>query len=349
MEPKALSWSSPLIIWLLTGCILVFAMVVVGGITRLTGSGLSITEWNVIMCALPPLQESEWQLAFEKYQASPQFQQQNFHFVLDDFKQIFWWEYIHRLLGRVIGLVVLIPFCWFLIKKQISGALTYRLLFIFFLGGFQGFLGWYMVKSGLVDDPRVSHYRLAAHLLTALATFGFIYHTVLGLLFPIKKLTTGALPGIYRLSLFLFIILTLQLTYGAFVAGLKAGLVYNTFPKMGDEWVAASVGMAFEKDGLVSLLDNLASVQFIHRTLAYALVVEYLVLLFNLSRLKVVRPEVKAAIHLTGFVLIVQFLLGVFTLLYRVPVAWGVIHQAGAFLLLTAMLYQLFIIRHSRN
>ncbi len=332
------TWSSPVVIWLLTGCLLVFAMVAVGGITRLTGSGLSITEWNVIMGAIPPMTETDWQVAFEKYQDSPQFQQQNFHFSLPDFKKIFWWEYIHRLIGRLTGIVFIIPFCWFLLQKQLDGKLLLRLLFIFALGGFQGFIGWYMVSSGLVDNPRVSHYRLATHLLTAFTTFGFIFWTTLGLLYPVKKENGLSKAGIYRVSLFLFALVLLQITFGAFVAGLKAGMVYNTFPKMGDEWMAASVGMAWENDGWKSLVENLASIQFVHRSLAWMLVLVYGLLLILCRREKKISVEEMKSLRLTGWALLLQFVLGVFTLLYQVPMWLGVLHQSVAFMLFASVL-----------
>jgi len=337
--------------WLTTGCILVFAMVVIGGITRLTGSGLSITEWNVIMGAIPPLNDSEWQVAFAKYQASPQYQKQNHHFELPDFKSIFWWEYIHRLAGRIIGIVFIVPFAWFLLKKRINILLIPRLFLIFFLGGLQGFIGWYMVKSGLVDNPRVSHYRLALHLITAFATFGLIFRTILELIYPRRIKSPWITDKIYSASCWLFALVILQIIYGAFVAGLKAGLVYNTFPKMGDEWIASSVVVAFENDGLKSLTENLASIQFIHRCIAYVIVIVYGIILYRILKLPVVDVSGERGIfsvYLTGTVLLIQLLLGIFTLLYHVPVVLGVLHQAGAFLLFSAVLFQLRLLRYRR-
>ena len=169
------SSNKKIIFWLYSGCILVFAMVVIGGITRLTGSGLSITEWKVITGTLPPLNETDWQLEFAQYQLSPQFQKINSDFNIEDFKQIYFWEYFHRLIGRMIGIVFIIPFLYFYFKKQIDKKLLPKLIIIFLLGAWQGFLGWYMVKSGLQNNPFVSHYRLAIHLVNAFLTFGYIF------------------------------------------------------------------------------------------------------------------------------------------------------------------------------
>ncbi len=348
MKNSGASYSGPLVIWLFTGCFLVFGMVVVGGITRLTGSGLSITEWNVIMGALPPMHEADWQEVFEKYQASPQFQKLNYHFNLADFKKIFWWEYIHRLIGRIIGIVFIVPFSWFYLKGQISKKLLPRLLFIFALGGLQGFIGWYMVKSGLVNNPHVSHYRLAIHLITAFATFGFILWTALDLIYPKSENTGMKGTGIYKTAVILFGMVCLQIIYGAFVAGLKAGMLYGTFPKMGDEWMASSVSIAFENDGILSLFENPASVQFIHRCVAWSLVIVYGLLLLLVNKNKSVFKSYSRqviALNGTGAVLVLQFLLGMFTLLYQVPVALGVLHQAGAFFLFAAVLLLLHALR----
>lgn len=334
----------PIVIWLFSGCFLVFAMVVVGGITRLTGSGLSITEWNVIMGAVPPLTQHDWQIAFEKYQSSPQFLRQNFNFELHDFKNIFWWEFIHRLLGRLIGIVFLVPFLWFLLKKQLEKRLIFRLLFIFALGGLQGFFGWYMVKSGLVDNPRVSHYRLATHLIAAFATFGFIFTTALDLLFP-EKYNGGKLSiKINQLVKCFFALVVFQILYGAFVAGLKAGNIYNTFPLMGDEWIASSVRIAYKNDGLISFFENLASIQFIHRWLAVLLVIFFggiIYLAKQKKEKKYLNSQQLFALNMTAVVLAYQFILGVFTLIYKVPIVLGVLHQMGAFFLFTAVLYLL--------
>lgn len=240
--------SNPAIVyWLYLGCFLVFAMVVVGGITRLTGSGLSITEWNVVTGTIPPVSEEGWLIEFEKYQHTPQFQLINSHFGVEDFKRIYWWEYIHRLLGRLIGLVFIIPFIYFVMKKQIDKQLMPKLLFMFLLGAWQGFLGWYMVKSGLLNKPFVSHYRLAIHLANAFITFGYIFWVAQGLKYGTSLSLILNNKRITRLAISVLVLLFIQIIYGAFVAGLHAGHIYNTWPKMGDDWIADSVFAAFER------------------------------------------------------------------------------------------------------
>ncbi|HMT27831.1 MAG TPA: COX15/CtaA family protein, partial [Bacteroidia bacterium] len=229
---------SSIILWLFTGCFLIFGMVVVGGITRLTGSGLSITKWDVVTGSIPPLNEESWNKEFLHYQETPQFKHINSHFGIEDFKQIYWWEYIHRLLGRVIGLVFLIPFLWFLFTKQLNRELIVKSLILFAMGGLQGFIGWYMVSSGLVDVPSVSHFRLALHLITAFATFGLTFWFAFELINTVKITLTGWHKTLYNLVRIIFTFTILQILYGAFVAGMKAGYIYNTWPLMGDKLIA---------------------------------------------------------------------------------------------------------------
>ncbi len=334
-----------IIAWLFTGCALIFLMVIVGGITRLTGSGLSITQWKIVTGTFPPLNDEQWQQEFFHYQQSPQYRLINAHFTIDDFKSIYWWEYIHRLIGRIIGLVFIFPFILFVNKKWIDRKLLYKLLFIFFLGGLQGFLGWYMVASGLVNNPHVSHFRLAAHLFTAFLTFAYTFWVALDLIhLKDKSITPKTIKQnkAWRISTAILLVLTLQIIYGAFVAGLKAGHIYNTWPKMGDEWVAESVTFAFEKDGIQSLFNNLATVQFVHRSIAIVLflMVAYLWVKSSANAWllsKAQRSSINTALGVVAF----QFLLGVFTLLFNVPIWLGVLHQAGAFVLLGAVVYQI--------
>ncbi|MBI2967279.1 MAG: COX15/CtaA family protein [Bacteroidetes bacterium] len=343
--------------WLLSGLILVFAMVVVGGITRLTHSGLSITEWDVIMGAIPPLSENEWAELFEKYQQSPEYEKVNFSFTLPDFKEIFWWEYVHRLLGRIIGIVFIIPFIWFIGTKKLSGRLLWQVIGIFLLGAFQGLLGWLMVESGLVDIPRVSHYRLAAHLVTAMATMGYILWVAMEVSssksqvpspksqipspkFQVPKYITSHLLYIKRLTFFLFCITILQIIYGVFVAGLRAGLIYNTFPMMGDEWISSWVIEGFRHRGFVSLFENLATVQFIHRWLAF--VVFFLVAWQFLLSVKI--PPLKKGALFLLIAVSLQLLLGVLALLFAVPLWIGVAHQAVAMLIFCSIIYHFFIL-----
>ncbi len=323
-------------------------MVIVGGITRLTGSGLSITEWKVVTGTIPPLNDVQWNEAFDKYKQIPQFKLVNSDFTLSDFKFIYFWEYIHRLIGRLLGLVFIIPFLYFFFKKQIDKALLPKLIVMFLLGAWQGFLGWYMVKSGLVENIHVSHLRLAIHLINAFFTFGYIFWVTFGLLFPPIKFSNLEQRKLNRWSLVLLITVTIQIIYGAFVAGTKAGYVYNTFPKMGDEWMASSVSFALQKDGVSSLINNLASVQFLHRWLAMV-VMGLIFYIFYLARKNVVSLYQQSAIRYCVYAVAIQILLGVYTLLYAVPVWLGVIHQVGAFFLFATVINLLFQFTESKT
>lgn len=336
-----------LILWLLSGCFLIFLMVVIGGITRLTHSGLSITEWNLLMGTLPPLNGQQWQELFEKYQQSPEFREVHYFFTLSDFKSIFWWEYIHRLLGRLIGIVFIVPFFYFLVKRKISRALLPKLILIFLLGALQGFLGWFMVKSGLVNKPAVSHYRLAAHLITAFATFGYIVWVVLGItsLQPPHATSelfskTKNLKQLRGLAFVLFFVIIVQVIFGAFVAGLKAGYLYPTFPRMGTEWMAEEINTAFAENGWVTFVENGAAVQFIHRWLG--ILILFIAIALWLAAKRMEMPfRMSMAVRLMIVMVLLQFALGLFTLLYSVPVHLAVLHQAGAFFLFGASLFLL--------
>ena len=336
--------TKPIVSWLLTGCLLIFLMVVIGGITRLTHSGLSITEWNVIMGSIPPLNDTQWQLVFDQYKQFPEYKLINHQMGMEEFKFIFFWEFIHRFIGRLIGIVFIIPFVWFVWKKKISKPLMRKLLFIFFLGGFQGFLGWFMVKSGLQDNPHVSHFRLATHLITAFITFGFLFYTALDIIYqgemsPKEDMGSGTSSFFRRLSLLFFSLTIVQIIYGAFVAGLRAGLVYNTFPMMGNEWMPAAV-LSFSP-WWDNFLSNVAGIQFIHRCMAWVLFVLGTYLFIKMFVLKM-GGQLKKSIVILYAVLITQLTLGIFTLLYAVPLWLGVMHQAIAFVLFSAALYFVF-------
>lgn len=330
----------PVIWWLFSGCTLIFLMVVIGGITRLTGSGLSITEWKVIMGTLPPLNQEQWMEVYQKYQLSPEFQKVNYHMNLEEFKSIFWWEYIHRLLGRIIGIVFIIPFLYFVFKGYFrEKRLVRKLSVLFLLGGFQGFLGWFMVKSGLQDNPHVSHYRLAAHLITAFFVYGFTYWFALDLMYPRSSplpSTTPEKEKIKKWSAVLFFIVVFQIIYGAFVAGLKAGRIYNTFPKMGNGWVPE--GFFNMSPWYANFFENMGTVQFVHRYVAY-FVAGLCVFLWLKSRKVNFTFQQKMAFRIMLFVVSLQFLLGVLTLIYAVPVTLGVLHQIGALALFTSVIY----------
>jgi len=332
-------YKSQVLLWLFVGCFLVFGMVVVGGITRLTGSGLSITEWKVISGSIPPLNEAQWQEAFEKYKQIPQYQQQNSHFTISDFKFIYFWEFIHRLFGRMIGLVFMLGLIYFLWKKAITKKIFPKLLFMFFLGGVQGFLGWYMVSSGLTENVRVSHIRLAIHLGFAFITFGYIFWVALTQLYDRKATNADALTKFRSRAKLLLGLLFLQIIYGAFVAGSKAGLIYNTWPKMYDDWIPEAIAFSFAKEGLSSLMNNLASIQFIHRGLAYLLCISVALMCFKFFKF----PSLQSAQRKTMLILIAgilaQVVLGIFTLLFSVPIVLGVLHQALAFMLFATVIF----------
>lgn len=326
----------PVIYWLLTGCLLIFIMVLVGGITRLTNSGLSMVEWNLIMGSIPPLNEAEWLIAFEKYKQFPEYQMVNYHFTLEEFKPIFFWEYLHRLLGRLVGLVFIIPFIYFLFKKMISKELLPKLLLLLFMGGFQGFLGWYMVKSGLNKDPDVSHFRLAMHLTTAFLTFAYTLWVALGLMYPNR--VKGAFKSLKAGATVLLLITVVQIVWGAFVAGLNAGKVYNTWPLMGDQLVADAVTAMTPL--WMNFVEGLAGVQFIHRYMAYAVVGLVIYLAVKARKEKTNVSQRGGMKFLIGMVS-VQFVLGIITLLLGVPVWLGVLHQIGALMLLGSVVFVL--------
>ena len=342
----SISDRSSIILWLFSGCFLIFVMVVVGGITRLTGSGLSITKWEVVTGAIPPLNEAEWEHEFELYKQSPQFHKINAHFGLEEFKGIYWWEYIHRLLGRLIGLVFIIPFLYFLFTRKLDKPLILKCLFLFLLGGLQGFLGWYMVKSGLVDMPNVSHFRLALHLTTAFITFGFTFWYAVGLIHTEKIRSGPAEKKFYNLTIAVFAVTLIQIVFGAFVAGMKAGYVYNTWPMMGDQLIAESFYHAWDTMGWHALIDHISGVQVVHRYLAYIVFLAVLFLYWHgkkqsvTGNLKLSNGQLQALGIAAAFV-VIQFLLGIFTLIYSVPLTLGVLHQAGAFFLFAGIIYLL--------
>lgn len=329
------------VLWLYAGCLLIALLVTVGGVTRLTGSGLSITEWDLLIGALPPLNGEAWQELWQKYQATPQFSQVNPHFTLAEFQTIFWWEYIHRLLARLLGVAFLVPFLWFLARGDLDRALRNRVLLIFGLGAFQGVLGWLMVASGLVDRPSVSHFRLAAHLLTALLTFSVTLWTALQMDGRTDGPTDGSSGAHWQPVVAFTFLLGLQITYGAFVAGLKAGGIYNTFPLMGGSIFPP--GGATLTPWIRNLFENPATVQFIHRLLGFVLLGFGLVLWRRLRRAG--RPGIGAEL---GGAVLLQFALGVATIVRwpASPVFWGAIHQAGAVALLAATVRSLYRVRH---
>ena len=325
------------IYWLLTGCILIFIMVVVGGITRLTHSGLSISNYKLISGTIPPMNDIEWQEAFDLYKQYPEYQKLNNNFELQDFKDIYFWEWLHRVIGRFIGLVFLLPFLYFLITKQLSKSTIKKSLILLGLGAFQGFLGWYMVKSGLVDRPDVSHYRLAAHLTTAFITFAYTFWVALDLMFPNKKEINNAFRNLVRFGL---VILLIQIIYGAFVAGLDAGFIHNHWPMMSEGKFMHETVYIEQTPVLKNFFEGKSGVQFIHRILAYVVVL-FVFLIWRKSRKIELSSYQSKGINALLILVGVQFLLGVLTILLQVPVWLGVAHQVGAFLLLSAMTFTL--------
>ena len=330
---RAVGW------WLVVVAAMVFVMVVIGGLTRLTESGLSITEWQLIMGTLPPLNEADWQTLFAKYQQSPQFQKVFPGLDLAGFKEIFWLEYIHRLWGRLIGFVFLIPFLWFWIHGRIPKGYGATLAGLFVLGGLQGFLGWVMVASGLVDRPSVSHYRLAAHLGLAMIIYAALLWVALGLLDP--RGGSALEPRARKHWRAVLILLVVTIFYGALVAGLRAGLVHNTFPLMSGSLVPSDYWYA--PLGWLNVFENHSAVQFHHRVLATGTLLAILWLWWRLRTGEAPPRTRRAALWLGGAVLL-QYALGIVTILRfgQSPppsgeaVAIGTMHQAGAMVLVTA-------------
>ena len=321
--------------WLLACCALVFAMVVVGGVTRLTHSGLSITEWQPIVGTLPPLSQADWEVAFAKYRATPEYQQVNKGMALAEFKGIFWWEYFHRLLGRLIGVAFFVPYAWFALRRQIPAGYGAKLLGIFVLGGLQGALGWYMVKSGLVDDPRVSQFRLTAHLGLAFVIFAAMLWVGLSLAAP-RRAALDAPPqrGARRFALAIVALVFVMVLTGGFVAGIRAGFAYNTFPLMNGAIVPPEIFMI--EPWWKNFFWNMATVQFDHRLLAWALAFLVPALWWKLRTTPGLPARARWGGDLLLALLAAQIALGIATLLLVVPLPLAAAHQAGAVLVFAA-------------
>lgn len=333
--------------WLLTGCSLIYLMVVVGCITRLTHSGLSITDWS-FMGSIPPLSEADWLERFAKYQESPEFIKVNYMMQLDEFKRIFFWEYIHRMIGRVMMYVFVIGLVYLIIKKKISRDMLPSLILLFFMGAMQAVIGWWMVYSGLQQKPAVSHFRLATHLMSAFTLFAFTFWFALKLIYPKTDVVEENQGHKLRfLSITFFAILILQIVYGAFTAGyvegdsakIRPGHIFNTWPKMGEQWIAEQVTM---KETLYqNIFENASGIQFMHRTLAIVVVLVLAILWYKSVKLKLTKQQY-TGLTLLIYGVTVQFILGVFTLLYQVPVVLGVLHQTGAFFLFASSVYLIY-------
>ncbi len=329
--------------WLLLCCALVFAMVVVGGVTRLTRSGLSIVEWEPLIGAIPPLSQADWEQLFQEYQRTPEYLKVNHGMSLQEFKGIFWWEYFHRLLGRLIGLVFLLPMVWFMVRRKIEAALAPRLVGIFLLGGVQGFVGWWMVSSGLVDDPRVSHVRLSIHLGLAFLIFAGMFWTALDLLSnEVRERFDRSLAPLASFATALCVLIFVMVLSGGLVAGTRAGYAYNTFPLMNGHLVPPEYFML--SPWWDNFLHNMATVQFNHRLIAWALFLLIPVLWWRAWRAGV-HGRLRLPLDLLMLMLLAQLALGIATLLQRVPVALGASHQAGALVLFALALWSAHVLR----
>jgi len=322
-------------------------MVVVGCITRLTHSGLSITDWS-FMGSIPPLSESDWLERFSKYQQSPEFVKINFNMTLAEFKHIFFWEYIHRMIGRLIMYVFSIGLVWFIIRRRIKKDMWPQMILLFLMGALQAVIGWWMVYSGLQNKPAVSHYRLAIHLMSAFTLFTFTFWFALRLIYPREKLdNTNQGARLKGASLLTFIVLIIQIIYGAFTAGyvegddahIRPGKIFNTWPKMGEDWIPEQVTMKptlFE-----NIFENASGIQFMHRTIALVVVALVCWIWYRSNKLQLSKQQYRG-VTLLIYGVTLQFILGVLTLLYHVPVVLGVLHQTGAFFLFAICIYLLY-------
>ena len=333
MYSENLKVNNQLSIWLISMFWIISAMIVVGGLTRLTDSGLSITQWQLFSGFLPPLNDSEWIMYFDLYKEIPEFKLQNYDMTMQEFKVIFWWEWAHRFMGRLIGIAFLIPLLYFTIKIKFKKLINLYLIFVLIC--FQGFIGWYMVSSGLIDRVDVSHFRLSVHLLVAFIILSLIFWNYLKI--KIKNNIQNTINIIYPLS-FLFLVFV-QISIGAFVSGMDAGKIYNSWPLMGNS--------IFPNDNTVSNLFKLSAfsdpslVQFIHRKLAYFIGFFYLYLLFNIYKNK--KTDLYKSINVLGFFIILQIILGIFTLLYGAQILIASMHQISSIFLVASCIYFLFI------
>jgi cytochrome c oxidase assembly protein subunit 15 len=345
VSPSDLQHRKIIALWLAFLCAMVFVMVVLGGVTRLTHSGLSMVEWRPLTGWLPPLSGAEWQDAFRKYQQFPEYRELNYAMTLEGFQSIYWYEYAHRSWGRLIGIAFVLPFAVFLLRGWLDWPLAGRLLPALVLGGLQGLLGWYMVKSGLTDEPDVSQYRLAAHLGAAFVIFGYLQWLVLGLLSPGARRAKD--PGRRSLARFAVAVTGLILVValsGGFMAGLDAGFVYNTFPLMEGRLIPDYLLEA--TPWYLNPFENIIAAQFDHRVLA-VIVVAAVGVLWSRSRGTALDAGARHAVNMMALVAVVQAALGIATLVLVVPVALGAAHQAGAFVLFACSLWVIHALRYT--
>ena len=333
------SLNSQLKLWLITLLLMIVLIILVGGLTRLTDSGLSITTWELLVGTLPPLTSDKWIEYFNLYKLIPEYKEQNFNMTLNEFKIIFWWEWAHRQLGRLIGLTVLLPLIYFTIKNGVWILKEYSI--IFFLVCFQGFIGWYMVSSGLVDKVDVSHYRLSLHLFTAFIILSIVFWKLL-------KLTNIKINqvNIQLNSIKLFLVLLfVQIIIGAFVSGMDAGKIYNTWPLMGSSFFPddSMIADLF----IITVFDDQSLVQFIHRNLAYLIVIIYLYILYFV--LKNGKTNLRTPIFVIGITLLFQIFLGILTLLSGVKMLYASLHQINSILIILSTLYFLYITKYKED
>jgi cytochrome c oxidase assembly protein subunit 15 len=326
----------PVRIWLIAVAVLIAAMVLVGGATRLTESGLSIVEWKPVTGAMPPLGQSEWTQAFEAYKTIPQYRQMNAGMSLAEFKAIFWWEWSHRLLGRVIGAVYLLPFLWFIWRRDLGAELKRRLWGIFALGALQGAVGWWMVASGLSERVEVSQYRLATHLVLALLIFASIVWTLRRLKDPAPS---NAPPRLKIMAVALLALTFVQLYLGGLVAGLRAGKIYNTWPDIDGGFIPSTARLFFDVPWWRNLFENTLTVQFEHRMVAYTLFVLAALYAIDAVRARAGRAVIGGALWLLGVVSL-QATLGILTLLNQAPMDLALTHQAVAIVVLMFAVFQ---------
>ena len=329
-------------LWLVSLMSVILLMIIVGGLTRLTESGLSMVDWRLFMGTIPPLSHGDWLKVFEDYKQYPEYQIKNINMTLSEFKYIFWWEYGHRVLGRLIGIIFIIPFIYFALKKYFSNEELYSYSFLLFLGGAQGIIGWWMVKSGLDVNPYVSHLRLAVHLIIAQIILSLIAYLFL------KRLDIGIYKNNFssHKTFFIFfnIIIFFTVIYGAFMAGLDAGKSFNTWPKMGDNYIPEN--LIFIEDRLFGFFDNSVFIHFFHRALAYLSFLTILYMCFKHFK-GIENKYQKIHFLIVLFLVLIQLFIGVFVVLSNVQVSLGSIHQIiGTLLFVSANCYSLQILKN---
>ncbi len=343
MEDLSKDTKRQVTIWLGVTLAMVLCMVFIGGGTRLTDSGLSMVQWRPLLGAIPPMNEQEWLEVFKQYQQFPEYKIVNNRMNLEEFKFIFFWEYFHRLFGRLIGLVFILPYLYFLVRKQLNKGWNRKLLLALVLGGSQGLLGWFMVKSGLVDRPDVSHYRLAAHFGLALIIMAYIYWLMLELKQKTHDLSQKTATHARKVIAIFSVIVVLQVVYGAFVAGLDAGIGYNTFPKMGRYWIPTGL-YSYDSFWQFAFESNVG-VQFIHRCVGWSLF-GFAFYFLVLASQRINNKTIRRNFYLLSTMIFVQFALGVFTILSMVKLSLASAHQMGACVLVLLTVKTIYDLIH---